>query len=108
MAAASMKRAGNVSDIEARAMLTRAVFQGLAQNFENVAWELRQFVEKEQAVVGERNFAGARDDSAADQSGVGDGVVRRAIRARSHQACALDRGLRRRCESWSSPELLRR
>ena len=67
----------------------RAVLERLAQNFENVAGKFREFVEKEQTVVGERDFAGARDDSAADQSGVGNGVVRRAVGARSDQAVAL-------------------
>ena len=66
-----------------------AVFERLAQDFEDVAGEFGEFVEKEQAVVGERNFAGARDDAAADQSGVGDGVVRRAVGAGSDQAGAL-------------------
>ena len=56
----------------------RAVFQRLAQDFEDVAGELRQLVQEEQAVVGERDLAGARDHAAADESGVGDGVVRRA------------------------------
>ena len=49
---------------------------------------LRQFVEKEHAVVGQRNFAGTRDRAAADQSGVGDGVVRRAEGADADQAGA--------------------
>ena len=37
-----------------------------------------QLVEEEQAVVGQRDLAGARHDAAADEAGVGDGVVRRA------------------------------
>ena len=54
------------------------VFERLAHDFEDVAGELGQFVEEEQAVVGEGDFAGTRDDAAADEAGVGDGVVRRA------------------------------
>src|SRR5450631_1241554 len=38
---------------------------------------------------GERNFARARYDASADQAGIGDGVMRRAIRARSDQAGTL-------------------
>ena len=57
------------------------VFERLAHDFEHVARKLRQLVEKEQAVVGQRDFAGARHDAAADQPRVGDGVVRRAERA---------------------------
>jgi hypothetical protein len=39
--------------------------------------------------VGEGNFSGAGDDAAADQAGVGDGVVRRTIGAGADQAGAL-------------------
>jgi hypothetical protein len=38
-----------------------AVFEGLTEDFENIAGELGQLVEEEQAVVRERNFAGTRD-----------------------------------------------
>ena len=63
----------------------RAVFERLAHHLEHVARKLRQLVQKEHAVVRQRNFAGARNDAAADQPGVGDGVVRRAERALRHQ-----------------------
>ena len=78
MAATSMKRAGKLSDIAARAMVTCAVFERLAQDFEDVARELGELVEEEHAVVREADLAGARDHAAADEAGVGDGVVRRA------------------------------
>src|SRR5208282_1644153 len=65
-----------------------AVFERLAQDFEDVAGEFGEFVEKEQAVVGERDFAGAGDNASADESGIGDGVVRRAIRALAYEAAA--------------------
>ena len=64
----------------------RAIFQRLAHNLEDVAGEFRQLVQKEHAVVSEGNFAGPRNHAAADQAGVGDGVVRRAKRPRAHQA----------------------
>ena len=54
------------------------ILERLAHDFEHVAREFRQLVEKEEAVVRERYFAGARHDAAADEAGVGDGVVRRA------------------------------
>jgi len=54
-----MKRAGKLSDMEARADGDGVVFEGLAQDFEDVAGELRQLVEKEQAVMGQRNLTGA-------------------------------------------------
>ena len=66
----------------------RVIFQRLAHHFEHVARELGQLVEKEQAVVGQRDLAGAGHDAAADQSGVGDGVVRRAERPLRDQARA--------------------
>jgi hypothetical protein len=56
----------------------RVIFERLAHDLEHVARKLRQLVQKEQAVVGQRNLAGAGNDAAADQAGVGDGVVRRA------------------------------
>lgn len=52
-----------------------AVFEGLAHDFEDVAGEFGEFVEKEDAVVCEGDFAGAGDDAAADESGIGNGVV---------------------------------
>jgi hypothetical protein len=54
------------------------IFERLAQDFENVARKFGQLVEEKQAVVRERDFAGAGHDAAADEAGVGDGVVRRA------------------------------
>src|SRR5262249_31329528 len=57
-----------------------AVFQRLAHYFEHVAPELRQFVEEEDTVVGKRDFAGLRDGSAADETGIGNRVMRRAER----------------------------
>ena len=64
----------------------RVIFQRLAHDLEHVARKLRQLVEKQQAVVGQRNLAGTRHDAAADQARVGDGVVRRAEGPLRHQA----------------------
>ena len=58
-----------------------AVFQRLAEHLQGGALELRQFVEKEHAVVRERDFTGARDRAAAEQRDVRDRVMRRAKRA---------------------------
>uniref|UniRef100_E6PYE2 Uncharacterized protein n=1 Tax=mine drainage metagenome TaxID=410659 RepID=E6PYE2_9ZZZZ len=50
--------------------------EGLAHDFQDVAGKLGKLVEKKQAVVGERDLTGAGNGTAADESGVGDGVVR--------------------------------
>jgi hypothetical protein len=56
----------------------------LPQDFEHVARELRQLVEKEHAIVRQRDLARTRHRRAsADQSGIGNGVVRRAIWTRA-------------------------
>ena len=52
------------------------VFQGLAQHFQDILPKFGQLVQEEHAVVGQADFAGPGDMAAADQSGVGDGVVR--------------------------------
>jgi hypothetical protein len=54
------------------------ILKGLAQDFEHVAGKLGQLIKKEEAVVRERDFAGAGHHAAIDEAGVGDGVVRRA------------------------------
>ena len=73
-----MKRAGKVRRHGGAGDGDGAVFERLAEDFEDVAGELGELVEEEQAVVGEGDFAGARDHAAADEAGVGDGVVGRA------------------------------
>ena len=88
IAAASMKRAGKVSDMRRARDGDRAVFERLAHNFEHVARELGQLVQKEHAVMREADLARARDRAAADQPRVGDGVVRRAERAVGDQTAA--------------------
>ena len=52
-----------------------AVFEGLAEDFEGGATEFGEFVEEEDSVVGEGDFARAGIGAAAEESGIGDGVV---------------------------------
>ena len=66
MAAASMKREGKVTDMEARAMVTAPSSRGWRKDFENVALEFGELVKEQDSVVAEGNFAGARDGAAAD------------------------------------------
>ena len=58
-----------------------AVFQRLAQGFQRGAAEFWQFIQKQDAVVCERNFSGGCFATAADQSRSGGGMMRVAIRA---------------------------
>ena len=58
-----------------------AVFERLSEDFEGPAVEFGEFVEEEDAVVGEADFARGGDRAAADESGVADGVVWGAVRA---------------------------
>src|SRR5690606_8241456 len=60
----------------------RAVFEGLAHDFERAAIELRQFIEKQHAVVRHADFAGGRYAAAADQSRVADRMMRRTVGTR--------------------------
>ena len=60
-----------------------AFFERLAQHFEHVARELREFVEKKHAVMRETDFTGTRvADTTADQRRVGDRMMRRTERPR--------------------------
>jgi len=52
------------------------VFQGLPQNLQGVLPELRQLVEKQDAIVGKADLAGAGHLPPADKSYIGDGVMR--------------------------------
>ena len=53
-----------------------AILERLAHDFQNIARELGQFIEKKYAIVRERDFARPRYGSPADQSGIGDCVMR--------------------------------
>jgi hypothetical protein len=52
-----------------------AVFERLAHDLQGAAAEFGEFVEEEHAVVGEGDLAGAGVAAAAEQAGIGDGVV---------------------------------
>jgi hypothetical protein len=52
------------------------VLEQLAQDLQDVAAELREFIQTEQAVVRQRYLARQRDLAAADQPHIRDGVVR--------------------------------
>lgn len=67
-----------------------AIFKRLAEDFKGAAGELGEFVEEEDAVVAEGNFAGLDTDAAADQAGIGDSVVG------SAEGAGSDEGLVRR------------
>jgi hypothetical protein len=47
-----------------------SVLERLAQDFQNISRELREFIQKKQTVVREGNFARPRDHAAADQARV--------------------------------------
>ena len=55
-----------------------AFLERLPQHLEDVAAELEHLVEEQDAMVREAHLAGTRVRAAADERGVGDGVVRRA------------------------------
>jgi hypothetical protein len=64
------------------------VFEGLAEGFEGVAGELGEFVEEEDAAVGEGDLAGAGNCPTTDDGGGARGVVRRADGACGDEALA--------------------
>jgi hypothetical protein len=59
-----MKRAGKLSDIQARAI------RRLSHRFEHVARKLGRLIEEKKTVVCKRDFAGTRNDAAADEPGI--------------------------------------
>ena len=66
-----------------------AVFQRLPHDLEDVAPEFRQLVEEKDAVVREGDFTGFGYGSAADQTGIGNRVMRRAKRTRGDDRRAV-------------------
>ena len=66
-----------------------AIFEGLAHDLENVALKFGKLIEKENAIVAERDFARTRHRTPADQAGVADGVMRRTIGAGADKAAAV-------------------
>jgi len=53
-----------------------SILERLAHDFERRAFELGQFVEKQNAVMGEAHFAWLGNSGAAKQTDIGDGVMR--------------------------------
>src|SRR6185437_8758627 len=66
-----------------------AVFERLAENFEDVALKFRELIEKKHAIVAQGNFPRTGNCAAADQTGIADGVVRRAVRTRADEAARI-------------------
>ena len=64
-----------------RVYLYDTLLEGLAQDLQDVAAELRQFIQKEHPMVGQRHFARHRRVPPADQPYIGDGVMWGATRA---------------------------
>jgi hypothetical protein len=67
------------------------LLERLAQPFEAMPLELRQFIQRENAVVRQGHLARHRHRPAADQAGIREGVVRGAEWTRGHQCRALPR-----------------
>src|SRR3989304_5364924 len=73
------KRAGRTRNRD------RFIFKRLAQRFNDVAGEFREFIEKEDTVMRERDFAELCRFSSSDKRDVGCGMMRRAERAFGHR-----------------------
>jgi len=59
-----------------------AILQRLTQHLQNVAMELGEFVQEQDAAVREADLAGHGVRATAEQAGIGDGVMRRAKNGR--------------------------
>src|ERR1019366_7787656 len=86
MAAASMKRAGKVSDMAARAMQTGPSSSGWRMRSRKMRGNSGNSSREQRPIVSKRNLARPRDRAAADQTCVGDGVVRRAERSQPDES----------------------
>ena len=76
---------GKVSDMAARAMVTVPSSSGWRMTSSTLRGNSGSSSRNSTPLCARRDFAGPRDDAAADQAGIGDGVVRRAERARADQ-----------------------
>jgi hypothetical protein len=65
------------------------LLERLAQDLQDVATELRQFIQKEHLMVRQRHLAGQRHLSPTDPAHIGDRVVRGANRAGGDQRRAV-------------------
>src|SRR4029077_5176476 len=67
-----------------------AILERLAQHLEHVSRKIGELVEKQDSVMREADFSGARrSGAAANEAGVGDGVMRSAERPLVEQAGAF-------------------
>src|SRR6266478_5869710 len=65
------------------------VLQRLPHHFQHIPLKFRQLIQKEHAIVTQRNFPRPRHRASANQPGIADGVVRRSVRPRPHQPAAV-------------------
>jgi hypothetical protein len=65
------------------------IFEGLAQDLQDVAAELRPFIQQAHPMVHQRHLLGPRDLAAADLPHIRDGVMGGATRAGSDQGCTV-------------------
>ena len=84
-----------------------SVFERLAHDFERGAFEFRQLIEKQHAVVREADFARGGERAAAEQADVADGVMRRTKRPRRDKRFLAVEQVQRCCGSWWSRSLPR-
>jgi hypothetical protein len=73
----------------ARLYVYDTVFERLAQDLEHMTAKLGQFIQEEDAVVGQRHLAWHRHVSPADQPGIRDSMMGGAKRASRHQRGAV-------------------
>jgi hypothetical protein len=66
----------------ARLYVYDTIFERLPQHLQGMAAELREFVQKQHAIVGQRYLAWHRHVTATDQAHLGDGMMRGATRVR--------------------------
>src|SRR5438128_6035262 len=62
-----------------------SVFERLTHHFQRRSFELRQLIEKKDAIVGEAHFARSGERTAAEQTDVADGVMGRSERSRGDE-----------------------
>src|SRR5689334_18689742 len=63
------------------------IFKWLPQYFEHAAVKLRQLIEKQYALMGQRDFAGTRQCATTNQSGIANRMMRRSKRTFSYEPC---------------------
>jgi hypothetical protein len=69
------------SSTPAKLYVYETILERLAQDLQDMAAELGQFIQEEHTIVGQRHFARHRHVAAADQPRIRDGMMGRATRA---------------------------